>query len=87
MYSPLSIDVIILRIYISDFTEDDRPMRMDNSVCDSPSGSGRVRDALVVVSFVLIVQCGAECVDFQFEYHEVWSGLQHWINQRVITSL
>ena len=28
-------------------------MRMDNSVCDSPSGSVRVRDALVVVSFVL----------------------------------
>ena len=40
-------------IISSEFTEDDGPLRMDSSACDSPSGSVRVRDALVVVCSVL----------------------------------
>ena len=36
-----------------DFSKDGGPLRADSSECVSPSGSSGVRDALVIVSFIL----------------------------------
>ena len=40
-------------LHTTDFSEDGGPLRADSSECVSPSGSGGVRDALVIVSFTL----------------------------------
>ena len=57
LFCTLIHNFVLTSAYISgncsDFTEDDGPLRMDSSACDSPSGSVRVRDALVVVCSVL----------------------------------